>query len=66
MLINLTKEKFDPDYEENKRKSFKDLESKNILKENIFPIASIYAYYVTLARIELNTKDKLDIKLDWG
>lgn len=55
----------DPDYEKTKENLFKDLESNNIIKENIFPIASIYAYYVTLARIELNTKDKLDIKLDW-
>ena len=55
----------DPDYEKTKENLFKDLESNNILKENIFPIASINAYYVTLARRELNTKDKLDIKLDW-
>lgn len=55
----------DPDYEKTKENLFKDLESNNILKENIFPIASINAYYVTLARKELNTKDKLDIKLDW-
>ena len=55
----------DPDYEKTKENLFKDLESNNILKENIFPIASINAYYVTLARKELNTKGKLDIKLDW-
>ncbi len=55
----------DPDYEKTKENLFKSLESKNILKENIFPIASINAYYVTLARKELNTKGKLDENISW-
>lgn len=55
----------DPDYEKTKENLFKSLESNNILKENIFPIASINAYYVTLARKELNTKGKLDENLSW-
>jgi hypothetical protein len=55
----------DPDYKKTKENLFKSLESNNILKENIFPIASINAYYVTLARKELNSKGKLDENLSW-
>ncbi|MDX4066066.1 dynamin family protein [Aliarcobacter skirrowii] len=55
----------DPDYEKTKENLFKNLDSNNILRENIYPIASINAYYVTLARKELNTKGKLDENISW-
>lgn len=55
----------DPDYKKTKENLFKSLDSNNILRENIFPIASINAYYVTLARKELNTKGKLDENISW-